>query len=621
MAQNIKVTATLVDGISPKTKLIKNNIKKDFNGAQASTNKLQKGMSSLGGAIGIGVAVLAFNKLNTVMNEYVDLAKKQQIADIKTEAILKATGHAAGLTAAQLKKMAGGLQELTTYGDESVQEAQNLLLTFKKIGGDVFPEVTKTALDMSSVLGQDLKSSAVQLGKALNDPINGASALKRVGVSLEDQQIEQIKTLMSQNKLYEAQRVILDELKSEFGGVADAIGALPVSQIDKLDNKIGDLKETIGTRFIPVIVDMKTAFLDALTFIDKVQKGAGNLGRILAGVPVNVLNAEDAIAKFIKEDNLQGIEDVGVMMLFLRDQTEEGSKAYNFYTMAIDKARAAQKKLKEEQEEIDKKKKDVPKTPSIDQSEFDAQMEARNKRAEEAEAFRAEQHNRERVALQEKYDWEISRTEEMYAFREKFRQDDLKADADAAEEKRRIASNINMTMMNGAISLSNIIGMELIKRSNDRVSDAESQKKAAKKSLLINAAMAHGGAAASIWTGPGLWPEKLAESIVVSANLFTMQGIQLAAINKAETGANFVTNGPRLMMVGDNAGGREQVSVTPIGTPNANGPQGGNVTADFSVHISGSADSNTVSRIENNQRKKMEEFKGMIRELRLVGEL
>lgn len=43
-------------------------------------------------------------------------------------------------------------------------------------------------------------------------------------------------------------------------------------------------------------------------------------------------------------------------------------------------------------------------------------------------------------------------------------------------------------------------------------------------------------------------------------------------ISFAATGADFVTSGPQLLMVGENPGGREHVQVTPLSSPNINGP-------------------------------------------------
>ena len=66
------------------------------------------------------------------------------------------------------------------------------------------------------------------------------------------------------------------------------------------------------------------------------------------------------------------------------------------------------------------------------------------------------------------------------------------------------------------------------------------------------------------------------------------KAIQSTAAKFAE-GGDFVTSGPQMMMVGDNPGGRERVQVTPLSSPNINGPQGGitiNVSAPLvSEHI------------------------------------
>tara|TARA_R110000851_G_scaffold139005_1_gene275814 strand:+ start:1278 stop:3650 length:2373 start_codon:yes stop_codon:yes gene_type:complete len=57
-------------------------------------------------------------------------------------------------------------------------------------------------------------------------------------------------------------------------------------------------------------------------------------------------------------------------------------------------------------------------------------------------------------------------------------------------------------------------------------------------------------------------------------------GALIKSMAKAEHGADFTTNGPMPLMVGDNIGGKERVSVTPIGSENKNGPN--NQTTDMS---------------------------------------
>lgn len=49
----------------------------------------------------------------------------------------------------------------------------------------------------------------------------------------------------------------------------------------------------------------------------------------------------------------------------------------------------------------------------------------------------------------------------------------------------------------------------------------------------------------------------------------------LGNIPKLANGADFITNGPQLVMVGDNPGGQERVQVTPQSSPNVSGPQSG----------------------------------------------
>ncbi len=183
-------------------------------------------------------------------------AMDQEKAQAQLQAVLKSTAGAAGLTYDELVKMASGLQEVTVYGDDTVMEAEALLLTFTKIGRDIFPETLETVLDMSTALDQGLKESAIQVGKALQDPILGVTALRRVGVNFTDAQKEQIKVLVETNQALEAQKFILRELATEFGGSARAEAETFGGQMAQLKNQVGDLMEEIGFALMPVLRDM-----------------------------------------------------------------------------------------------------------------------------------------------------------------------------------------------------------------------------------------------------------------------------------------------------------------------------------------------------------------------------
>lgn len=200
-------------------------------------------------AIGQGFSFLK-GQIGSVFAE----ARESILIGKQTEAVLKSTGGAAGVTAQQVGDLADSLSRVTNFDDEAIQSAENLLLTFTSIGKDVFPQATETVLNMSQALGQDLKSSAIQLGKAMNDPITGSTALRRVGVALTEQQMKQIETFQKSGDLLSAQKIIMKELATEFGGSARATA----DPLTLLSNAFKNLKESIGLAILPVALSFAT---------------------------------------------------------------------------------------------------------------------------------------------------------------------------------------------------------------------------------------------------------------------------------------------------------------------------------------------------------------------------
>ena len=124
----------------------------------------------------------------------------------QTNAVLKSTGGVAGVTAQQVDELANSLLRKTGIDDEAIQSAENMLLTFTNVRnvvgdqGNIFDQATTAALDMSTAMGTDLQSAALRVGKALQDPIRGSTALRRVGVLLTKQQEAQIATLVKNGR-------------------------------------------------------------------------------------------------------------------------------------------------------------------------------------------------------------------------------------------------------------------------------------------------------------------------------------------------------------------------------------------------------------------------------------
>lgn len=168
------------------------------------------------------------------------------------------TAKAGGLSLAlhphqRVQEMATRLSRVTCFSDDTIIQGQTMLLTFKEIGEDTFPRATEAMLDVAEMMGTDATSAAVMLGKALNDPIQGVAALRRVGIQMTEAQEDQIKAFMEMNDVASAQAIILGEIEGQFGGIARAAGDTLAGKRIIAKNAIMDFAEGIGMKMSPGI--------------------------------------------------------------------------------------------------------------------------------------------------------------------------------------------------------------------------------------------------------------------------------------------------------------------------------------------------------------------------------
>ena len=180
----------------------------------STTDALIKGFKGLGiaGAAAIGAMVVSGTK---------SMAELDRLTR-RTQSLIKATGDAAGITADEMISFAKALDLATLADRNQIIESINVLQTFKSVQGDVFKRAIRLSQDLSETLGVDLRGQTVQLGKALEDPITGLTALRRVGVTFTDSEKEVIKALTEANKKFEAQGKILDAIQGQVGGAGEA---------------------------------------------------------------------------------------------------------------------------------------------------------------------------------------------------------------------------------------------------------------------------------------------------------------------------------------------------------------------------------------------------------------
>ncbi len=214
-------------------------------------DKAQKGAAisskewkEAGVAAGVAIAAVATTgalALRKVINE--TSASEKAMAQLN--ATLKSTGGVSGRTAEDLVKTAKSLQKITTYGDDAIITAQSLLATFKNINksGDVFDRATRSVLDLSAKMGGDLKGAVLQIGKALENPTKGMTALTRSGVSFTNAQKDVITALQDSGRLIEAQNMLLKEVETQFEGSARAARENFRGALEALSITWGDLFE------------------------------------------------------------------------------------------------------------------------------------------------------------------------------------------------------------------------------------------------------------------------------------------------------------------------------------------------------------------------------------------
>lgn len=211
--------------------------------AEKAVGKLSTASKEFGSVIGGLAAALAGGVFfQAVIRNTIE----SESALAQLNATIKSTGGAAGLSSDELVAMAQGLQQVTTFGDDAIISMQSQLLTFTKIGGDVVPRATEAILDLATKMGGDLKGAAVQVGKALNDPIKGVAMLGKSGVQFSEDQQQMITALVETGRLAEAQTVILAELETQFGGSAKAARDTFGGAVTALQNAFGDLLEGDG---------------------------------------------------------------------------------------------------------------------------------------------------------------------------------------------------------------------------------------------------------------------------------------------------------------------------------------------------------------------------------------
>lgn len=223
--------------------------------------------------VGFGAGLAAITATAYQSIKVFDTYERQQL---RTEALVRATGNAAGFTAEQLAHQADEVALNTLASVGGIVEAQGVLLTFKSVSGDTFKQAIRLSQDMAATFGGSARDKALQLGKALEDPTNGLNALKRSGVSFTETERDMIVAMQEAGNIGEAQRVILEKLDSQIGGSGSAEAGGLSGAVD-----------TLGQRWDELMLSFSKsgAGEEATSILNTLAKGVHNLNEKMFGLP------------------------------------------------------------------------------------------------------------------------------------------------------------------------------------------------------------------------------------------------------------------------------------------------------------------------------------------------
>jgi len=190
--------------------------------------------------IGIGIAGASFTAQKSIGTW---AETEHQMAQLESQLTL--TGHAVGFTSEQLDEMARNIAWDTLADTKDIREAMGVMLTFTSITGDAFEGAIKASNNLAQIMGGSTKAAAIQLGKALEDPRVGLTALRRSGVSFTTEQRALIISLVDTGEKTQAMTEVLKVLDTQLPDASDGVGQLKGS-FDSLGQSVTELMESIG---------------------------------------------------------------------------------------------------------------------------------------------------------------------------------------------------------------------------------------------------------------------------------------------------------------------------------------------------------------------------------------
>lgn len=205
-----------------------------------------QGMIRTAGTLATAAATAGVALASMITKASIQAASEGAESHIRLNATLKATGHAAGLTAAELNGLADKVKDATRFDDDAIREGIAALLKFKDISGKTFEEVIKLSADYAESQKTDFATAAEAMGRGFQDVENAQRLMISTGGRLSESLQAQIKSLNEAGRSQEAQAILLEQLRGRIGGVAQAMNTGLLGAQSNSKKAWNDLLEAIG---------------------------------------------------------------------------------------------------------------------------------------------------------------------------------------------------------------------------------------------------------------------------------------------------------------------------------------------------------------------------------------
>lgn len=259
----VSTTFRARDKISPAFTRMGNSADNFRKRASYSFNRASRSASGFGNVLRRLGPYLSGYMLFRFANQSIEAWKNQESAVSNLEAGLKSTNNAIGLTSKRLQGMASDWQKVGIFADEDIiQNVTAQLLTFGSITKDNFNEMQAAAMDITAKLygikasGEQLRDVTIMLGKAMDDPARGMTALRRRGIQFTKQQMNMIKVMQQVEGREKAQAYLLKEINKLYGGTNIALRNTSAGMERAAHMQLGDTMERLGKELMPVKIQL-----------------------------------------------------------------------------------------------------------------------------------------------------------------------------------------------------------------------------------------------------------------------------------------------------------------------------------------------------------------------------